>query len=111
MAIAQEISEGRRIPFVAGADLTAGTPVVLDDIVVVPHANFTSGDDASGAVEGLFRVAKEATTFTTAFGTKLYYDVADGEVNDDSSGNKLMAIAVETTIATDTTVLCKLQQA
>ena len=106
MTIAQEVSEGNRIPFVAEADLTAGTPVVLDDIVVVPHTNFASGDDATGAVEGLFEVAKPAT-FATTFGQKLYYDVADEEVNEDS-GNVLMGVAMSRQLSADSSVIIKL---
>jgi predicted RecA/RadA family phage recombinase len=110
MTIAEEVSEGFRIPFVAAADLTAGTPVVLDDIVVVPHTDFASGDNATGAIEGLFRIAKTTTAFPTTPGTLCYYDVADGEVNADSTNNKLIGIAVETTIEAATTVLIKLTQ-
>lgn len=108
--IAQEVSEGARILFVAPAAVTAGTPVVLDDIVVVPHTDFASGDDATGAVEGLFTVAKTTTAFPTTPGTLCYYDVVDGEVNADSSNNKLIGVAMATTVEADTTVLIKLAQ-
>jgi predicted RecA/RadA family phage recombinase len=110
MAIAEEVSEGARIPFVAAAAVTAGTPVVLDDIVVVPHTDFEAGADATGAIEGLFRIAKTTTAFPTTPGTLCYYDEADKNVNADNTNNKLIGIAVETTVAADTTVLIKLKQ-
>ena len=104
--IAKEVSEGARVPFTATADVEAGVPVVLDAIVVVPHTDTASGDEATGAVEGLFEVAKPAT-FATTFGQKLYYDVADGEVNEDS-GNVLMGVAMSRQLSADTSVIIKL---
>jgi predicted RecA/RadA family phage recombinase len=110
--IAKSVSEGIRIPFTAsGADVVSGTPVVFGNTVGVPTHDFADGDDGSLAVEGLFEVAKEATALVTVAGeTLLYYDVVDGEVNDDSVNNKLMGVAMQNTIATDTTVLVKLLQ-
>ncbi len=111
MTIAEAVSEGIRIPFTPSSDVIAGVPQELDDIVVIPTSNIDANVEGTGAVEGLFRVAKTTTSFPTVPGTLVYYDVADGEVNADDSGNKLLGVSMETTIEADTTVLVKLAQA
>ncbi|OEU67461.1 MAG: hypothetical protein BBJ57_02070 [Desulfobacterales bacterium PC51MH44] len=106
MPIAVAVSEGNRVPFTPTADVSAGVPQVLDAIVVVPTSDIAADELGSAAVEGLFEVAKPGT-FATTFGQKLYYDVADGEVNEDS-GNVLMGAAMSRQLSADTSVIIKL---
>jgi predicted RecA/RadA family phage recombinase len=110
MPIATAISEGCRIPHTAGSTIAAGNVVVIgtDKPLIATH-DIANGADGSLAVEGLFAVAKEATTVTFAVGEKVYWDAADNECNDDNL-NPLIGWAYEAAGATDTTVKIKLAQ-
>lgn len=106
MSIAEAVSEGDRVPFTPTSDVVAGVPQVLDAIVVVPTSSIVANTEGTAAVEGLFKVAKPAT-FATTYGQKLYYDVADGQVNTDA-GNTYMGVAMSRQLSADTSVIIKL---
>lgn len=94
------------LKFTAGSDYTSGQLLKVGDTVGVVVQDVASG--AEGVL--CYRAAKivvacvAATTGMFAIGTKVYYDVADAEVNQSSSGNYLCGIVTTAAAVGDETV-------
>jgi predicted RecA/RadA family phage recombinase len=85
---------------------TAGFPIKIGSLVVVPLVTVAEAAQFSGAVTGVFEVPKATGTGWTE-GLKVYWDVADGEFNTSSSGNTLVGVAVAVAGSADATGLVR----
>lgn len=106
------IACGDILPYVAGATITSGQPVLAGDLLGVALAGGVSGDTISLAVEGVFSIAKRthATTAAMAQGSKVYWDAANSRLDntDNTGANKHVGWAYETAASTAATVNVRL---
>ena len=95
------------------AAITAGQMAVINDVVgVYPVALLTAdiGDDVAFIykAEKIIVPCAIATSGSYTEGSKVYYDVADAEVNESASGNYLCGIVLEQPTVGDEEVLIEL---
>lgn len=97
---------GQTIPYTpSGSDVSSGDPVLIGDLFGVAVADIADGEEGAVQIAGVVsEIPKEATTVTFAKGEKVYWDVADGELNDDDANNKHVGYAYSAAGATDATV-------
>lgn len=103
------IQDGNHIDYTPAADLAAGDVVVQGELVGIADRALPAGQVGSLAVAGVFDVPK-AAALAFAAGAKVYWDVADGNANDDGVNNKLLGKAIFAAAEADATVRVRLSQ-
>ena len=102
-----QVACGDIFNYVAAGTITAGTPVLMGDLLGVPVTSGVSGDTIAVAVEGVFTLAKVAAGSAKAWtqGMKLYWVTASSslDVTDNSGANKHVGYAFAAALTTDTT--------
>jgi len=97
----------QQVQFTAGADLTSGEVLQLDDgraAVVAGLAGFDSGDTASAYVKGEFKLAK-TSSINLLKGGRVYWDRSAGKANYKAgSGDFYVGVVAEDSLAAATTV-------
>lgn len=105
------VTEGNIVTFTAGAAITASTPVLegsgADQLFVVPAISVASGEEYTGAVEGVFELPKESTADFSQ-GDPVYWDSGAGECDESASGRYLIGFAFKAAAATTTVCEVKL---
>ena len=101
------------LEFTAATGYTAGQMMRLEDTVGVVVGTQVSGDQVVLVYQAA-RILVPCVEITSgnlanmSVGCKVYFDVADAEVNPDSSGNYLCGIVLETPSVGDETILIHL---
>lgn len=96
---------GQSITIVAAAALSSGDPVQVGDLFGVAVKDAAIGESVEIQLSGVVsEIPKEATATAFAQGAPVYWDVADGELNDDDVNNKLAGYAYVAAGATDATM-------
>jgi len=95
--------EGRLVKVTAAAAQTRGDVVVVGQLIGIATKTVDNGaTDQILDTEGIYDVDKNTSTAFSA-GDRVYFDVADDELNDDAT-NPFLGIAVETVLAAATKV-------
>jgi len=106
-------SEGKVVQYTAGADITAGSVVVMGNIIGVALVDIANGATGSVAIEGVFTVPKVSAA-VIAVGESLTYDVSAGEFDDNAASpatgdiTGAAAVAMEAGANLQTTLKVKL---
>ena len=111
--MARFIHAGKTIDYTPTVDVTAGSVIVLGDLVCVANLDIPANTLGALTIEGVFDFTKAAGVGTAiAVGTKLYWDVADQEAkaDDETGANKYIGKSVLAATDDDTTVRLKLDQ-
>ena len=107
------IQTGHSIDHTPDADVASGAVVVQGDLVGVAKLDIKANALGALSVDGVFDFPK-ATGVSTAIaaGTKVYWDVADGEAkaDDETGANKLIGKAAKAAGDDDATVRVRLSQ-
>lgn len=82
--------------------VTAGTPVLIGALVVIPCVSVAQTVQFSAYVTGVFEVPK-ATGDAWGEGEKVYWDVGDTNFNQSASGNTLVGVAAAAAGSSDAT--------
>lgn len=113
MAKAIFVHEGKFVDYTPGADVSAGTVVVQEDLVGVVAVDTKANTLGSLAVAGVFDFPKATGESSgIAAGTKVYWDVADSEAkaDDETGANKYIGKVVKAAGDDDATVRVRLEQ-
>ena len=104
------VHEGDRMAFTAPSDVTAGVPIIINNLIVIPAKSVASGEDFTGHIEGIFDLPA-LTTDVGDQGDRVYWDVGDGHVKLDSEGgaNELIGVYAEPKTNGQTTVAVRLE--
>lgn len=95
--------EGRYVQVTAAAAQTRGDVVIVGDLIGIATNTVDSGaTDQIIDLQGIYDVDKDTSTAFSA-GDKVYWDVADQELNSDST-NTFLGVAVESVLAAATKV-------
>jgi len=100
------VQPGMQIEVTAPAAVVSGQGLLVGDLFGVCSGDAASGETVVLATEGVFELPK-ATGVAFGQGEKVFWDVADAELNDDSA-NPLVGYAVEGVLAAATSVKVKL---
>lgn len=100
-------SEGVTLSIPAPATLSSGDVVVAGNLIGIAATDAASGDLVAVTVEGVFTLPV-ASALDVSLGDPLYWDAADGELNDDDQNNPLVGYAVAAAGVGVTTVPTKL---
>ena len=104
MAYLAQLSVNKTIDYTpSGADVLAGDVIVQGELVGVAKVDIADGVKGALALDGIYDVVK-LDTDVVAVGDKLYWDVADQELQLSATGNIYFGRAVEAAIATTTQV-------
>ena len=103
---ARFIHEGKAIDYTPTADMTAGTVVVLGDRVGVTIVDIPANVLGALQVTGVFDFEKDNTVIPL-YG-RVYWDATAKKATVTVTGNTLLGIALNATIATDTIVRVRL---
>lgn len=97
------IQPGDILTFTApGGGVTAGTPVLIGDTLVVPTATVAAGLTFQGKTTGVFTCPKTAAQ-AWAEGVILYWDNTAKSFTTTSTANRRMGAAAVAALAADTT--------
>jgi predicted RecA/RadA family phage recombinase len=88
------VGTGEEIDFVAGANLSGGTGLLLGTIFGVVIGDVLSGSTGALFVGPGVVTLPKAATITPANGAKVYWDNTNLNVTTTASGNSLIGIAV-----------------
>ena len=104
------VHDGDSIDYTPAGDITAGDVVVLGDLLAVAKVDIAANNLGALALGGVYEAPK-ATGASTAIanGKTVYWDVADGQVKEDSESgaNKQFGKVVAAATDDDTTVWVK----
>ncbi|MCL2119432.1 MAG: DUF2190 family protein [Planctomycetaceae bacterium] len=103
---ARFIHEGKAIDYTPTADMTAGTVVVLGDRVGVSIVDTPAEVLGALQVTGVFDFEKDNTVIPL-YG-RVYWNATAKKATVTATGNTLLGIALNATIATDTIVRVRL---
>ena len=92
-----------------GGGVVSGEAVLINGLLAVPMTTVAATEKFAGAVDGVFEIAKEATTAAFTEGELVYWDDGNARVDESASGRYEVGFAVAAAIATDTTVKVKLK--
>ncbi len=101
------VQPGEVIDYTAGANKTAGQPVLIGTKLGVCIADIANGSTGPVAVTGVYTVAK-LNTDVVAQGAALYWDSANSRLTTTSAGNTLAGYAFTAAGNGATTVNIKL---
>jgi len=103
---ARFIHEGKAIDYTPTADMPAGTVVVLGDRVGVSIVDISANVLGALQVVGVFDFVKDNTVIPL-YG-KVYWNATAKNATVTATGNTLLGIALNATVATDTIVRVRL---
>lgn len=105
MATATYKSEGARIDYTPGSDVSAGTVVDIGGFFGIATQAIDSGDLGSLAVKGVFAIAK-ATGSGEAIsrGVSVYWDSVNSQATTEASGSEYLGKVVAEAADSDATV-------
>ena len=89
-----------------GGGVTADSPLIIGGLFVVPTIDADAGDPFTAIVNGVCRIQK-STSVSFLEGAAVYWDVADEEVNTDTT-NQCVGHALEDVVNADTHVLVRI---
>jgi predicted RecA/RadA family phage recombinase len=81
MVFQPQVASGDEFQFTATGAVTAGVPVVLGGMVLLPVNSGVSGDKINAKITGVHQLAKKAATAFTE-GQACYWDATNAEVTD-----------------------------
>lgn len=87
------VGPGNTQPFVAGANVASGEPVLIGTIVGIAVAAVANGETGLANLGGVYSVAKAASQAWTV-GAKVYWDNTGKVFTTTASGNTLAGTAV-----------------
>lgn len=88
------IQPGQVVTQIAPAGgVTSGQVVQIGNLIGVAAAAAEAGSEFELSIEGVFEIPV-ASALDVSAGDLLYWDSTDGELNDDSAGNSLAAVAI-----------------
>lgn len=92
--------------------VTAGVPVKINNLIVVPATDADEDDTFAGYVKGVFDIAAEGATSGQAFaeGETVYWDATNKQATVTSTDNTAMGYAVAAKATADTSVRVMLVQ-
>lgn len=82
--MATYVQEGRRLDYTPNADVTAGTEVVIGDLLGIAAVDIKQDKPGALDTEGVWTVAK-VTGVPTSNGARAYRETATGEWKEDSA--------------------------
>lgn len=101
------LQKGDTIKLTGTTAFSSDDPVAVGNLFGVAQADSIDLDgtnyDTEVGVEGVYELAV-ASALVVAIGDPLYWDVADGELNDDATNNQFVGIATQVSGNGDTTV-------
>ena len=103
---ARFIHDGKAIDYTPTSDTRAGTVVVLGDRVGITKFDILADALGSLAVVGVFDFAKDNTVIPLY--DKVYWDATAKKATVTATGNTLLGIALDATIAADDIVRVRL---
>ncbi len=104
------VSDGEQIDYTPSGDVAAGDVVVQGTLVGVAERDIASGVLGALTVLGIRKFPKHASSsLVITAGAKVYWDIADNEVNLDT-GNPYLGKAVLAAGATDATITVRMEQ-
>jgi len=110
-----QIQRGHILDLTApGAGVVSGLAELVVGMLAIPQitktaAQVAAGDDQySGAVEGVFEIAKEPTTAVFTQGEEVFWDDGNKRVDESASGRISVGFATRAAAANDATVKVKL---
>jgi predicted RecA/RadA family phage recombinase len=89
------VQEGRRIPYVAGADIVVGQVIPLGSCVGIAADNIANTETGELFLEGVYQMAA-VDNVAFAQGDELYWDDTAGKLTKVSAGNTPAGICFET---------------
>lgn len=108
--LAVNVARGDSIPYTPAADLSAGVPVFLGDVVGIPTSAIPAGILGALAISGIFAFAKDDTSGPViAAGDQMFWDAANSQAtNVAGAGFKRLGTATEAAGASTSTVPIKI---
>ena len=91
--MAKRFKDGKYIDYTPSVDKTSGDVIVLGALVTVADVDLPANVLGAVSTEGSYTFTK-ATLSDVSFGDKVYFDIADDEINVDS-GNPMAGWALE----------------
>lgn len=104
--LAVNVARGDSIPYTPAADLSAGVPVFLGDVVGIPTSPILAGILGALVITGIFAFAKDDTSGPViAAGDPVFWDAANSQAtNLAGAGFKRLGTATEAAGASTSTV-------
>lgn len=84
---------GEARPFVAGATVTAGVPVLQSGLLVIPTVDAETGETFTALVRGVFTGLAKTTGEAWVAGQKLYWVTGTSKFSTTAGGNQLVGTA------------------
>ena len=111
MATATFVQEGGAVDYTPGSAVAAGDVVVQGDLVGVARTPIAASARGALAVAGVFEFPKATGTGKAiAAGKKVYWDAANKQATETSSGNTYLGKTVAAVGDSDATVRVRLEQ-
>lgn len=108
MPQAQFVQQGNEVDHTPGADIAAGSLVIIGDLVGIASRDIKANTVGALTVEGIFDVPKDPSqAISFSAGQKVYVD-ADGEPQTSATGNTLLGKSVKAAAAAGTFVRVRL---
>lgn len=96
--------KGDVMPFTApGGGVTAGVPVLIGSLLVIPAVTAVATAEFNGAVVGVFTGLAKTTGETWSEGEKLYWVTGTSKFSTTAGGNTLVGTAAAAAGSADTT--------
>lgn len=111
--MATYVHEGATIDYTPGADVAAGSVVVIGDLIGIAKTGIKANTLGALAVTGVFDMPKATGTGTAiSAGASVYWDVAESVAKTDSEAgaNKLLGKTTSAAGDNDATVRVRLSQ-
>ncbi len=104
------VSDGEQIDYTPSGDVAAGDVIVQGTLIGVAERDIPDGTLGALTVLGIRTFPKHVSSSSAlSAGAKVYWDIADNEVNTDT-GNPYLGKVVIAAGATDTTVQVRMEQ-
>lgn len=100
--IARFVQDGKSIDHTPTSAVSAGDVIVVGKVIGIAKLDIAANTLGALAVEGVFDVAKEATTDTFAAGAKVYWDAVAEQITAEPNGVPMGTVLVAAA-ATDAT--------
>lgn len=99
------IQKGATMPWTngTGSDVSSGGVVVVGELVCIALGDIADGDAGMLAVGEVWELPKAAPLVIDQ-GDRVYWDVADGEINKTSTDNEDAGVCFEAAVSAATTV-------
>ena len=104
---ARFIHDGRSIQFVPTLDISAGTVVVLGNLIGITKVDLPAGSIGVLALDGVYEIAKGPEAF--AAGNFAFWDATNKKVTATATGNVYLGRVVSDALAENETVEVRLE--